>query len=143
MPTIQAAGWPMSTHESVAARRAGGTHSAAASVPAVVRIAMPAPTGIWATASQPMPGAAALASEPSASRSEPPSSCRLSVTRAAKRPIPSAVSPATRPATVRSWPASAVETSRSRATWARTGESAIAPACPAKRQRKRTALTVL
>ena len=67
MPTIHAAGWPISAHESVAARRSAGTHSPAASVPAVVRIATPAPTGIWAVASRPMPGAAALASEPSAS----------------------------------------------------------------------------
>ena len=90
---------------------------------------------------QPDAGAAALASEPSPSRIEPPSSCRPSATRPPRWPSASAVTPATRPAIVRSWPATAVETSRSRATWARTGESAIAPACPANRQRNRTALT--
>ena len=143
MPKIHAAGWPIRAQERVAVRRSAGTHSAAASVPAVVRMPMAAPTGICAAASSPMPGAAALAREPTASRIEPASSWRPSPTRAPSRPSASAVTAATRPAIVRSCPASAVETSRSAATSARTGESAIVPACPAKRQRNNTALTAL
>ena len=76
MPTIQAAGCPTSAAESTAARRSGGAHSAAASVPAVVTTAMPAPTGICAAASQTTLGAAALPSDPSASNADPHSSWR-------------------------------------------------------------------
>jgi hypothetical protein len=143
MPTIHAEGWPTSAHESTAARRSGATHSAAASVPAVVKTAIPAPTGTCAAASSVKLGAAALPTEPSASSAEPPNSWRPMPTRLPMRPSASAVMPATRPATVRSCPAVAVETSRSRATSARTGEMAIAPACEANRHRNRTALTDL
>jgi hypothetical protein len=45
MPTIHAEGWPTTAHESAVARRSVGAQAAADSVPAVVRIAIPAPTG--------------------------------------------------------------------------------------------------
>ena len=47
MPTIHAAGWPASAHESALARRSAGTHSAAATVDVVVSTATATPTGTW------------------------------------------------------------------------------------------------
>ncbi len=102
MPTIQAAGCPTSAHESARVRCRGGTHSAAASVPAVVRIATAIPTGTCAAASSAKPGAAALASEPNASSADAASSWRPTPNRPATLPRDSAVMPAERAATVRS-----------------------------------------
>ena len=68
MPTIQAAGWPTSTRESARVRCSGATHSAVASVPAVVSTATATPTGSWLTANSAKVGAAALATDARARR---------------------------------------------------------------------------
>ena len=102
MPTIHAAGCPMSAQDSVRVLSAGDTHSAAASVPAVVSPATATPTGSWASASRTKLGAAALASEPSASSAEAASNWRPGPRRPATLPSISAVIPAARPVIVRS-----------------------------------------
>jgi hypothetical protein len=143
MPTSHAAGWPTSAQDSTRVRCAGETHSAAASVPAVVTMATPIPTGTCANASNAKLGAAALASEPTVRRIEAARSWRPRPTRPASLPSVKAVMPAARPVTVRSCPAVPVETLRSPATSVRTGEIAISAAWPANRHRNRTALTVM
>ena len=91
MPTIQAAGWPTSAEDRVRVRSSGATHSAAASVPAVVSTATATPTGSWARASSGKVGAAALAIEATASSADAASSCRPRPTRPATVPSSSAV----------------------------------------------------
>jgi hypothetical protein len=51
MPTIQAAGCPVSVQESTDVRASGALHSAPATTAAVVSTAIPAPTGTWESAS--------------------------------------------------------------------------------------------
>jgi hypothetical protein len=85
----------------VRVRSSGVTHSAAASVPAVVSIATAMPTGTWARASSAKVGAAALAIEASAKTSEATRSWRPRPMRPATAPSISAVMPAARPVIVR------------------------------------------
>ena len=142
MPTIQAAGWPTSAHESTFARDAWDVHSAAATVPAVVRTATPIPTGTCESARAANVGGRG---QDRAGRQHAPlprrAACRARSGRAAggRRPAPSPRRPA-RPRS-RSWPVAAVDTSRSLATSTITGDIAIEPACAAKRQRKSAAAT--
>ena len=141
MPTIHAAGWPISAHERTCLRRASGAHSAAAAVPALTRSATPTPTTACERTSSSRRCATALAIAPPATSPVPRNSSAFSRTRPRRRASQRAVIPAASPDAVRTWPAAAVETWKSAATPARTGAIEIRPAWAVKSAAKRATLT--
>ena len=136
IPTIHAAGLPISVQLSTRPRTDASAQSPAADIETATSTDTAMPSGTCASASTQSVGAAALASAATAKSAAPARSNRLSPRRRTAVGSASDANAAASPATLRSSPTSAVETSNSDATAASTGESAIVPDCAAKRQRK-------
>ena len=138
MPTIHAVGGPAKACATTRVRRSGSLHAAVAATPAVRIIAIPIHIGICASASSANEGAAALASEPTASSAlATPSSARGEY-RVSSRPATSAATTASGAARIRNCPATATETPKSSATSLRIGERTSTPAWLATNARKST-----
>jgi len=142
MPTIQAAGLPISVNDRRRVRASGSAHSPAAVVAVVTRIDAAAPTSACPSVRTANDGAIALEKEPATSAALPRISRVRRPSRRAALGTAIAASPAARPATPRSCPAAAGETPKSSATATRTGESAMSADCAAKTLAKRTAAPV-